>query len=975
MPYSQKGARGIEETTNKTFKLKNELLFSSPIKFSMWNVTSMVNKTPKIMEHLLDRQPSIVFISETWLKSNRNSVTALTKTYGYNLLHNIRKNRKKELGGGVGILMKLDICYKRINQKQFSSFEHIVMKVSLEQNKSLILVSIYRVLFVSVTVFLEEIVKLFEVLVTLKDNIILAGDVNIHMDEDELYSNRFKDILDTFNIHQHVNFPTHIQGHTLDIIATIGENPRISCIESNEYDVSHHFLIDFLVEMIPETKQQKVISYRNLKDINPEEFAAEVSNKFDISEGQSFGDGIIAYNDVLREALNKHAPIKSRTIKIVKTAPWFDSEYENLRRQRRKAEKQYQKTKLAVHKENYVNLRKQTTELAHKKKCKHYNDRLDGANNKVLYSTINKLLDNEKDVILPVTKSDADLANSFLNYFTEKVEIIRSTFRNDPEATITNTPFKAQGKLAVFNSVTEDDIRQIVLSFGIKCSPEDPIPADVLKTNVDLFVPFWTKLVNLSLEEGSMACLKNAVVIPLIKQLDEVMDKENLKNYRPVSNLLFVGKLIERVVSMQLNKHMSNNNLHSDFQHGYKKGHSTETLLLKVINDLLIACDKQLPTILMFLDLSAAFDTVDQTKLLEILEDEIGVKGIALKWFSSFLKGRTQKVKIGSTYSNEAGLNYGVAQGSVLGPDLFNIYIRSLRKFIEPSKFSIFGFADDHQLLKTFLPIFQVDAFNTDINSCFKLIEDWMNSFFLQLNASKTKILIIMPPSLRNTITIKGTFINETCVRFVHSANNLGIILDDELSFKNQIQKVVKSCFFDLRRLSKIKDFLTFEQLRTTVSALIFSKLDYCNSLYYGINAVLINKLQYVQNSAARLVKKKNCFNGSTKEYIQKCHWLPIKERIIFKLCLVVHKCLNGTAPSSLADLLKNCSSIRTMKLEQYRYKGVFGNRSFSRVGPKVWNLLPIVIRNESDTTKFKSRLKTFLFDGFGCFVQKLNEH
>ena len=133
-----------------------------------------------------------------------------------------------------------------------------------------------------------------------------------------------------------------------------------------------------------------------------------------------------------------------------------------------------------------------------------------------------------------------------------------------------------------------------------------------------------------------------------------------LKNYRPVSNLLFVGKLIERVVSIQLNHHMSINNLHSSSQFGYKKGHSTETLLLKVIDNLLDNCDKQIPSILMLLDLSAAFNTVDQTKLLSILKEEIGIGGTALKWFHSFLKGRTQKVKIRNAYSSESSLLYGV---------------------------------------------------------------------------------------------------------------------------------------------------------------------------------------------------------------------------------------------------------------------------------------------------------------------------
>ena len=177
-------------------------------------------------------------------------------------------------------------------------------------------------------------------------------------------------------------------------------------------------------------------------------------------------------------------------------------------------------------------------------------------------------------------------------------------------------------------------------------------------------------------------------------------------------------------------------------------GHSTETLLLQVINNLLVNCDNNLPSVLMLLDLSAAFDTVDQSKLLGILRDEIGVRGKTLRWFESFLKGRTQKVKIGDAYSDVSKLKYGVPQGSVLDPDLFNIYIRSFWKQVDPAKFELFGFADGHQLLKCFLPIFQVTALGGDIRRCFGLISTWMSEFFLCLNPGKSKILIFIPPSL-----------------------------------------------------------------------------------------------------------------------------------------------------------------------------------------------------------------------------------
>ena len=164
-------------------------------------------------------------------------------------------------------------------------------------------------------------------------------------------------------------------------------------------------------------------------------------------------------------------------------------------------------------------------------------------------------------------------------------------------------------------------------------------------------------------------------------------------------------------------------------------------LLAKIVNDLLLACDKKIPSLVMFLDLSAAFDTVDQMKLLNILHNEIGVTGAALEWFDSFLRGRAQKVKIGDAYSAIVTLDYGVAQGSILGPKLFNIYTRSFPGTMQAASFSIEGYADDHQLQKQFHLMCQVSVLGEGINKSFQIIESWMKEFFLKLNSSRTKIM------------------------------------------------------------------------------------------------------------------------------------------------------------------------------------------------------------------------------------------
>ena len=171
-----------------------------------------------------------------------------------------------------------------------------------------------------------------------------------------------------------------------------------------------------------------------------------------------------------------------------------------------------------------------------------------------------------------------------------------------------------------------------------------------------------------------MSGLKNAIIIPLIKELNSKVNNEDFKNYRTVSNLQFLGKLIERVVDSRLQDHFLHNNLHSDHQFGYKKQHSTETFLLKITDNLLNSCDKNMDSVVLLLDLSAAIDTVDHQKLLHMLQYDYGIVGTALKWFKSFLTGRTFKVKVGGYASLLEILLFGVAQGSVLGPRLFNMY-------------------------------------------------------------------------------------------------------------------------------------------------------------------------------------------------------------------------------------------------------------------------------------------------------------
>ena len=229
----------------------------------------------------------------------------------------------------------------------------------------------------------------------------------------------------------------------------------------------------------------------------------------------------------------------------------------------------------------------------------------------------------------------------------------------------------------------------------------DILPTKILKSFLKELLPLVTKLVNLSLKQGIFPSKwKQAIVRPLLKKVGLELE---FANYRPVSNLAFLSKLIEKAVLFRLNVHVDNNNLLPKNQSAYRRFHSCESALLRLVNDLLDGMEKQEVTALIALDLSAAFDTVDHDILIDVLHKQYGVCGTALCWIDSYLRSRSCRVCINSTLSSPRLLECSVPQGSCLGPWLYLTYAGTLFDVIPPS-ITVYGFADDHTANKRFRP-------------------------------------------------------------------------------------------------------------------------------------------------------------------------------------------------------------------------------------------------------------------------------
>ena len=293
-------------------------------------------------------------------------------------------------------------------------------------------------------------------------------------------------------------------------------------------------------------------------------------------------------------------------------------------------------------------------------------------NPKALWNTFKKILHKSSTTVLPDHVSLKDLANSFGHFFCDKIMKIRTALQSLAPVSITR-PSMNNSALSSFEPVSEEDILKILKSSPTKSCDLDPIPTLLVKDCADILITPITNIINYSLKEGSFPnCFKIAYVTPLLKKPS--LDRNLLKNYRPVSNLSFISKLIEKVVANQLNSYINKEGLSNLNQSAYKRLHSTETALLKIQNDIAASMDLGKADALTLLDLSAAFDTIDHTILFNCLRDWFGVDGTVLMWIKSYLTNHRQKVKLGNSFSDAFSLPYGVPQGSVLGPLLFTLY-------------------------------------------------------------------------------------------------------------------------------------------------------------------------------------------------------------------------------------------------------------------------------------------------------------
>ena len=611
---------------------------------------------------------------------------------------------------------------------------------------------------------------------------------------------------------------------------------------------------------------------------------------------------------------------------------------------------------------------------------KFYKSKLSNCTNdpKQTYQVVNKLLDkHHSKTVLPTATSDVEIATKMNSFFKEKVDKIYNEIKSSnlsSTAELSDEHDRSQNtfQLYEFSHIDDNSLTSIIKEMALKHCDLDPLPTKVMVQCLPELLPLLSFIVNTSLKNGIFPSqLKSSILRPSLKKPD--LDSEVIGNYRPISNLAFLSKILEKCVFNQLSCYLQSNNLLSKFQSGYRKFHSCETATLRIHNDILVMCDSHNKVLLLLLDLSAAFDTVNHHHLLRKLSRNYGINKSALNWFTSYLSDRSVAVKINTSLSDKSLITIGVPQGSILGPLLFIMYTRDLENIAQLHGFSIHLYADDTQLYF---------AFDTDnagdiearIMACMADMKIWMQINFLKLNENKTEVIIIKPKRTCSQIqqVIRISSEGEE-IKLQESVKSLGVHLDSTLSMSSHISAIVQKCNINLRNLWYIGSKLNIKLKIQLVHSLIFSCLDYCNSLLSGITNADLMRLQKVQNQAVRFIYGKSIKKWDhITPFLKSCHFLPVKHRIQFKIALLVYKCINNLAPSYLQELLH----VRDPKLNSLRIDDDYfflktpsipslksTESAFVFSGPKVWNSLPYQIRCSESIEQFKSKLKTYYFN------------
>lgn len=454
---------------------------------------------------------------------------------------------------------------------------------------------------------------------------------------------------------------------------------------------------------------------------------------------------------------------------------------------------------------------------------------------------------------------------------------------------------------------------------------------------------------------------KHSLVYPIFKSGDPT----NPSNFRPISIVPAIAKVVERAVHQQLYAFLSQNHLLSPNQHGFRPRHSTETALASITDEILTATDRGDMSLLCLLDLSKCFDVISHKKLLT----KLSAHCIDISWFSAYLQNHTQSVRIrdssgNSKTSKKLPNSVGVFQGSALGPLMYSIFANDLSLFANDA--SVVQYADDTQILVSGKKT-QFQNVVSHMERVLASLDLWFRGNCLKVNAEKTQLILFgSKQNLRNPPEVVVKFRDQTLTT-CSVAKNLGVTFDQSLSWDAHVSHISRRCFGTLAGLSHLRHCLPPHVVSLLVNALVLSQIRYCISIYGNGTQNNLSRIQKVINYGAKVIFGRKKFDHVT-DLLEKLGWFTAEELVKYHTLCLAHKAIRFGEPENLAREFLRVSETRDRSTRQDndlhvpRSRTEAGKRRFSCRAPTLYNSLPPDVK-QLPVMSFGRALKRHLRD------------
>ena len=870
-----------------------------------------INSIPSKFEQLkaiIHGNIDILVVTETRLDDT--FPTSQFYMEGYSEPYQMDRNRK---GGGVLIFVREDIPSKRLNRHNFPvDMEGIFLEINLRKKKWLLFGS-YHPPSQNDEYFFTNLEKVLDIYNDFYNNFLLAGDFNTEDSEpclsNFLYQYEARNLVKEKTCFKNPNNPSCI-----DLFITNSSNSfQNTGVVSTGLSDFHKMVVTVLKSTYTKAKP-KEIAYRNYKDFDQTTFNKDLKTNLQLEIVKNYID----FEGIFLEVLNKHAPMKKKTIR----------------------DKKFWKT-----------IKPLFSEKGQK-------------NQKITIVKDNEIISEDKEV--------AETLNSFFQGAVDSLEIKENEYLKNPTIGMDNPVDIALKKFECHPSILK--IRETVaptrFSFSelsmsevekelIQLNPKKActfqnIPPKHLKQSSDVCVPVLCDLINESIRNNEFPKeLKVADITPVFKKDDAT----SVKNYRPVSVLPVVSKIYERIIQRQIINHIDT--YLSPYLCGYRKGFNAQHALTSLIEKWKLSLDKHGYAGAILMDLSKAFDTLNHELLIAKLY-AYGFNKNALDFVFSYLTNRWQRTKINKSFSSWSELLSGVPQGSVLGPLLFNIYINDLFWLNEQT--NVCNYADD----TTFY------ACEQDLESLLQRLEhdsllaiEWFENNYMKLNDDKCHLLISGFKYQSHWAMVGTSKIWES-----QHEKLLGVTIDKELKFKLHISNICVKAGRKLTALGRLSRLIPLNKRKVLFKAFIDSQFAYCPLTWMFHDRTLNNKINHLHERALRIVYKDDC--SSFDELLKKDDAVTIHHRNIQTIAIELYKYKNGLSPVIMNEIFLDKKYTGGPKLRSKtefcipRVNTVYkGDDSLRHLGPLIWEILPDKLKQCPSLTRFRTEIKKWV--PFNC--------